>query len=203
MWNLTTRLPHRMGVAVSGGADSMALLHFLARNQNRDIHAFMYDHGTGAQHEAEPIVRRLCDQYDIPLYVGHCDEVKPSDFSPEEHWRNCRYAWLESQPMVIATGHHLNDVAETWLWGSVNGQPRLIPSSRNNIIRPLLAVSRQEIEDYCVENKINFWNDPSNLERRYTRNRIRQDMIPAAISANPGFLNMLRRKIIKRDRSQG
>lgn len=176
----------------------MALLHFVSRPRRRTVTALMFDHGTGAQAQAEPRVRAFCAEHGIELRVGRIQSERGRSQSPEEHWRDERYAWLHAQPGWILTGHNLDDVAETWLWGAVHGQTKLMPSQRQNVLRPILAVSRREIEQYCLVHSIPVWQDPSNGDPRYARVRTRQTLMPAARHVNPGFTNMLRRRLRQR-----
>lgn len=198
MWHLTTKIPDTVSVAVSGGADSMALLHFVCQAPRRSVTALMFDHGTGAHDQAKPIVGALCERLNVPLIEGCIQTVRAPGQSPEEHWRDERYAWLHAQPGIILTGHNLDDVCETWLWGAVNGQTKLMPQTRGNVWRPLLAVEKAELEAYCEKHGIPVWQDPSNGDTRYARVRTRQTLLPAAVHVNPGFKNMLRRRLLER-----
>jgi tRNA(Ile)-lysidine synthase len=176
----------------------MALLHFVRQAQRRDVIALMFNHGTGLHEGAHPRVRAFCEAFGIRLIVGKGVGEPDAGKSPEEHWRDNRYAWLESWDRPVLTGHNLDDVAETWLWGAVNGQTKLIPSTRNNILRPLLAVEKSELETYCEQHTIPTWLDPSNAEPRYARCRTRERLVPAALYVNPGFKSMLRRRLLER-----
>lgn len=155
----------------------------------------MFDHGTDMHELALPVVEQLCKDLGIELKVGSIGDDRPSGKSPEEHWRDQRYAWLHEFSSEVATGHNLDDVAETYLWGAVNFYPRLIPFRRNNVIRPLLAVRKAELEEYCQKHGLNYVKDPSNSDPRYTRARTREALLPAAEHVNPGFVNGLRRRV--------
>lgn len=178
----------------------MALLHFVAQARRRSVTALMFDHGTGAHELAKPVVGALCERLGVPLLEGSIKSERRPRQSPEEHWRDERYAWLHSQPGIVLTGHNLDDVCETWLWGAVNGQTKLIPAQRQNVWRPLLAVEKRELEAYCLKHGISVWQDPSNGDTRYARVRTRQTLLPAAVHVNPGFKNMLRRRLSERAR---
>ena len=140
-WTLTTQIPNNCVVAVSGGADSMALLHFVAQERRRSVTAAVYDHGTGAHTAAFPLVEQLCDRLKINVVTAQLSEDRARGQSKEDHWRQQRYQWLRSLGVPVLTAHNLDDVAETWLWSSLHGQPTLMPAENQGVLRPLLAVS--------------------------------------------------------------
>jgi tRNA(Ile)-lysidine synthase len=199
MLRLVTRIPKQCAVAVSGGADSLALLDFVARS-GREVTALHYDHGTGSTLAALPYIRAVCDRYGVELRVSAACGARPRCTSSEAWWRSQRYLWLSQQHGVILTAHTLNDGAETWLWGAANGQPKLIQAEIQwgaaRVLRPWLAVSRREIEHYCAAHAIKYWQDPANTDTKYTRVRVREQLVPAAEQANPGFLTVMRRKVL-------
>lgn len=196
MWRLTSKIPNKVAVAVSGGPDSMALLHFVSQSREREVFAATFDHNTGMACRSLPVIKELCKALDVTLLSGKIKNEKPKDQSPEEFWRNERYAWLDSLDMPVITGHNLDDVVETYLWSALNGTPKLIPVKRNNVIRPLLAVTKKEILEYCEKHSINYVIDPSNTDRNYTRAKVRNDLIPVALTINPGLFNMIKRKVL-------
>lgn len=197
MWRLLSKLPQECIVAVSGGADSIAVLHFLAKDNKRKIKAAMYDHNTGMHSQTLPIVKKLCDELNVELVQGFLIDEKPKQKSPEEFWRDKRYEWLESFDVPVITGHNLDDTIETYLWSCCNGNPRLIPATRNNIIRPFLAVSHQEMVEYCNKNNLKYFDDPANKNKKYARARVRYGLKQEAEKVNSGFRNMIKRMIIK------
>jgi len=195
------------GVALSGGVDSMALLSFL-RNEKRPrwIKAFFFDHGTETSQKAREFVTDYCaarpGETGIDLEIGKLHGAKPADESWEEFWRNKRYGWLHKQPFIIATAHHLNDVAETYIWGTAHGHPRFIyyqkpneAESRWNIVRPLLLTPKQELYDWCERHQVPYIEDSSNTDLRFTRNRIRHKIMPQMLQINPGFLKVVSRQL--------
>lgn len=195
--------PHDIkGVALSGGVDSMALLSFLRNEQRpRWIKGFFFDHDTEASAKARKFVTDYCKERDIDLAVGVIRGAKPSSDSWEEYWRNQRYAWLHKQNLVIATAHHLNDVAETYIWGMAHGHPRIIhyrkPAKPGDqlIVRPLLLTPKQELYDWCHRHKVPYIEDASNSNLKFTRNRIRHEIMPQMLQVNPGFLKVVARKV--------
>jgi tRNA(Ile)-lysidine synthase len=192
------------GIALSGGVDSMALLSFLRNEQRpRWIEAFFFDHSTQASQEALNFVTAYCGEKNISLTTGKIRGAKPAEESWEEYWRNQRYGWLHKQKRIIATAHHLNDVAETYIWGMAHGHPRIIhyrkPTKEGNglIVRPLLLTPKQELYDWCHRHNVPYIEDKSNKDLKFTRNRIRHEIMPQMLRVNPGFLKVMARKVQK------
>lgn len=206
MIRLLGPIPHyTMGVAVSGGPDSMALLSFLAKRRRYDsqIHAVYFHHGTDFGNECYDFVNSYCKENDIPLVPGYAGKIDPpKGTSPEEHWRNERYAYFEyllSRNIFdkILLGHHLNDVVETYIFSALHGQPKLIPYSRNEgkIIRPFLLTPHAKLVDWCERHDVPYLLDPANNDDRFARSTIRNDMMPHVFKINPGIEKVIRRKI--------
>lgn len=192
MIRLVSGGPRITGVALSGGPDSMALLSFIGAHQN--ITAFYFDHGTKHGQEAKQFVSDYCHAKGISLVVGQIANSKTSDLSWEEYWRNERYAFLNAQiDQTIATAHHLNDVAETYLWGCIHGKPKFINYQIKNIVRPFLLTPKTELLSWCNRKQVPYIIDPSNEDTKYTRNRIRQNILPQVDFVNPGFLTVVKK----------
>jgi tRNA(Ile)-lysidine synthetase-like protein len=198
-WTLTTQIPNNCVVAVSGGADSMALLHFVAQERRRSVTAAVYDHGTGAHTSAFPLVEQLCDRLGINVVTAQLSEDRARGQSREDHWRQQRYSWLRSLGVPVLTAHNLDDVAETWLWSSLHGQPTLMPAENQGVLRPLLAVRHAELAKYCEAHAIEYWLDPANTDHeQFARPRVRYVLKPAAEYVHPGFFTVIRRKLLTR-----
>jgi tRNA(Ile)-lysidine synthase len=194
---LSFKLPSKIAIAVSGGADSMAALDFL--RQNRQVKVLHFNHGTPGADPAQRVVTNYCDIHDLELEVGYLDEVPDSGQSIEDFWRRARYSFFEDARgnLPVVTCHHLDDVAETWLFTSLNGNPNLIPSKRGNYLRPFLETRKAMFEDWCDRKNVPFHYDSSNEDTRFMRNYIRHELIPKALRVNPGLHKVLRRKIRK------
>lgn len=177
----------------------MALLHFLSLKHR--VTAAFFHHGTKNSEAALEFLIPMCEKMGVELQVGHIKHAKGKGVSDEEHWRNCRYEYLEKFPLV-ATAHHLGDVAETWVWSCLHGTPKLIPYSRGNVIRPLLAETKENLIEWCKSRNIDWCKDDSNDDIMYTRNFIRHQMMPDVLRVNPGINKMLRKKIIERFTTQ-
>jgi len=192
------------GVAVSGGQDSMAALSFV-RNANKNIVAYYFDHGTDHGAEAKTFIKDYCEKNNVSLVVGTISAEKSADQSWEEFWRIERYKFLHSfTSQNIATAHHLDDAAETYLWGCLHGNPRRIHCRQpgengalTNIVRPFLLTPKKDLEEWCHRKQVPFIQDPSNFDTSYTRNRIRHNIMPEALKVNPGLLTVVRKQIEK------
>ena len=182
-------------IGVSGGADSICLLFMLKELQKEydlTLTAVHVHHGLrGESADAdERYVADVCKDQDIELYVAHEDVnayAKEQKLTVEEAGRNVRRAVFEKvreekQAAKIALAHHQNDNAETMLWNLSRGCGLRgicgISPVEGVYIRPLLCMQRQEIEAYLKENGISYCTDETNLEDHYTRNRIRNHVIP-------------------------
>ena len=189
-------------VGFSGGADSTCLLYILNLLKDEfgvSIHAVHLNHCLRGQESDrdEAFVRDFCRKHSVKLTVKRVDilnEAKQHSKGIEEYARQVRYELftsLCSEKSVIATAHNLNDCEETLLFNLARGSALKglcsIPPVRDNIIRPLIECSRDEIEDFCKQNNLGFVTDSSNLSDDYTRNRIRHKIIPLLKEINPSF----------------
>ena len=189
-------------IGLSGGADSVALLHALlhlkAELDISQISAVHVNHGLRGEAAAdEAFCRGLCEKLQIPLQVCYADVrglAAKESLSIEEAGRKLRYYYLQeaasSFDSKIATGHHQNDNAETVIMNLARGAGLRglcgIPPVNGNIIRPLLYVPRAEIEKYIVAYNLEYVDDASNFSPEYARNRIRHTVLPTIEAAiNP------------------
>lgn len=187
------KIPREVGVAVSGGIDSMVILDFLRRNHNVTVYNF--DHGTKFGEQARELVIKYCDKHNIPYHLGKSSEVTPKGLSREEHWRNERYNWLKSFDQTIVVAHHLKDCLESYLFNMCNGKDYLIPYRHANCIRPFRLTDKDEIRMYAVNKKIPFLNDPCEFDDRLKRNFIRKELVPIVYEVNPGIYKVLSKRI--------
>ncbi|HRH36895.1 MAG TPA: tRNA lysidine(34) synthetase TilS [Flavobacteriales bacterium] len=194
-------------VAVSGGVDSMVLLHVL-RRLGHDPHVLHVDHGLrGAESDGDnEFVQAYCAKNRIPFMSTRVDvrgHTEGKGISTQMAARELRYAWFGEQwgqrAMPIALGHHADDAVETLfihlLRGTgAQGWSSIAPVS-GIFIRPLLCVHREEIMDYAREHGIAFREDSSNAELKYQRNRIRHEVLPLLESIRPGASRTMARSI--------
>ena len=179
--------------AVSGGADSMALLwglYLLKDKLSLDVRAAHFNHRLrGEESDADAaFVREFCGRFEIPLSVGS-GEVKPGSKGLEAAARDARYAFLETLPGKIATAHTADDNAETLLMHLVRGTGLKglggIAEARGRIIRPMLTVTRQEVLAFLEEYHIPHREDSSNETDDFLRNRLRHHVMPLLKAENP------------------
>jgi tRNA(Ile)-lysidine synthase len=185
----------RILVALSGGADSVALLYLFLDLQSRiefDICAAHLNHGLRGKESRgdERSVKELCQKFSIPCITAREDiqkKAKKNRTSLEVAGREARLAFLDKtsekvKANKIAFGHTMNDQAENVLFRLLRGSGTKGLSSMRpldgNVIRPLLTISRAEIESYLHHKKRSFRVDSSNDDMRFTRNRIRHNLIP-------------------------
>ena len=194
----------RLLCAVSGGADSMCLLHLMkSRAAELEIQVFAahYEHGLRGEESLRDcaFVENWCREKGILCVSAHGDVrafAKEKGMGLEEAARELRYAFLQKTAAElgctrIATAHNADDNAETLLFNLCRGSGaaglRGIPPVRGNIIRPLLRCTRAEIEDYLRENHVPHVEDSSNAGDEYSRNRIRHRVTPVLREINPAF----------------
>ena len=195
MIRLSRKLPRQIAVAVSGGCDSMAALDFLRRSH--DVLVLHYNHGTEHSDRAESVVRKFCQVNNIHLIVGKNYTSPPKGVSLEDFWRVKRYEFFDSHrdDLPVITCHHLDDVAETWIFTALNGTPYLIPEVRDSYLRPFLQTRQPIFEDWCERKGVPYMEDPSNVDTRFMRNFIRHEIMPKALLVNPGLHKVLRKKL--------
>lgn len=193
MIKLNQRLPGELGIAVSGGVDSMAALDFLSRRHK--VTAYFFDHGTPSSLKGYLAVSNYCERKEIPVVTGTLDRARTDRQSLEQFWRTERYAWLNSFDCKIVTAHHLDDCVETWIWGSLNGTPRLPHKSIRNVVRPFLLTTKQELVDWASKQCIMYYNDETNTDTSFTRNYIRHELMPHALQVNPGLRKVIRKRV--------
>ncbi|MTI68048.1 MAG: tRNA lysidine(34) synthetase TilS [Firmicutes bacterium] len=208
-------------VGVSGGPDSMAMLDVLLKLKDKlnfNLFVAHINHGV-REIEAdkdELYVKNFCKSNNIPFYsemINMDVYAKENKLSKEEAGREIRYNFFNElkrklNGAKIAVAHNKNDQCETLLMRFLRGTGldglKGMEYKNGNIIRPLLDISRREIEDYCLDNNLNPRIDKSNLKPIYRRNKIRLELIPyIEKNFNPSLNDALSRtsKIIKRDQA--
>ncbi len=199
-------------VALSGGPDSVALLHVLNSLKpiyGISLHAAHLEHGIRGKESLEDLdfVRKVCSEISIPLASKHVDVpayARQSKMSLEAAARKMRYAFLKEVATSvgatkIATGHNANDRAETVLLNIMRGAglagfSGVRPAIEGMIVRPLIEATRTEIEEYLNTKGLEFRTDSSNLDTRYERNKVRQVLIPLIEKEfNPNIIATLAR----------
>lgn len=183
--------------ALSGGADSMYLLSRLLEGGCAVKCAHYHHRLRETADRDEQFVRDWCRKQGVPIIVGHGDvAARAAELGQgiEETARQMRYAFLEETAKregcdLIATGHHAGDHAETVLMNLIRGTGLKglcgIPERRERLIRPMLNVSRGDIEAYLTAHEIPHVEDETNTDESYTRNRVRHQIIPLLEELNP------------------
>ncbi len=197
-------------VAVSGGVDSVVMLHLLHKFGLNLAAAHCNFQLRGRESDGdENFVRKLAAQYGIPVFVKRCDTRKFAEkekISIEMAARQLRYNWFaeligKHKFQKLAVGHNKNDDAETFfiklLRGSGLSGLKGILAKRENIIRPLLFASRREILFYAKEHHLSFREDSSNASDDYLRNRIRHHLLPFYEKEFPGGTKALTESLEK------
>lgn len=181
--------------ALSGGADSVALLwglYLLREKLQITLEAAHFNHNLrGAESDAdEQFVRQLCARYDIALHVGR-GEVASGEKGLEAAAREARYAFLLGLHGKIATAHTADDNAETVLMHMVRGTGLKglggITPVRDRLIRPMLTVTRQDVEAFLEAYFMPHIHDSSNDTDAFLRNRVRHHVMPLLQQENPRF----------------
>lgn len=194
-------------VGLSGGPDSVCLLHFLqylAKEKHFALAAVHVNHGLrgkAAQADQE-FCQQLCAKLDIDLFIKKTDAKKTAQkygLSPEHGARKARYQAYRAVAKKwgatkLALGHHLDDQAETVLLNLLRGTqvkglagiPLRRPLSAGvEIVRPLLCITRLEVERYLKQNKLSYVTDQTNFDDAYRRNWVRYTLLPLLEEKQP------------------
>ena len=216
-WNMFPPKGGTILCAVSGGRDSVCLLHYLhgiSSAYGFSVAAGHYNHHMRpTAGRDEDFVRQLCAQLGVPFYTEGCDVVKAAaeaKLGVEEMGRRLRYDFLERLAQRlgaerIATAHHMADQAETVLLNLLRGTGPEglggIPAVRGRLIRPLLNTPRQEIERYLEEFGLGHVEDETNESLAFARNRLRKNILPELEKINPALRQNIARTaaIVRRE----
>ncbi|HLV36997.1 MAG TPA: tRNA lysidine(34) synthetase TilS [Spirillospora sp.] len=200
----------KLVIGVSGGADSLTLLRILHTSGQFDLHVATLDHGLrGAAGAADvQFVMDTCAAWGIPVTAGKRTDL-PKDAGVEEAARAARYDFLAETARqvgaaVVAVGHHADDQAETVLMRLIRGtglqglsgmaQRAPLPGHPDlTLIRPLLHITRREIEAYCSAHNLQPRHDITNTDTRLLRNRVRLELLPRLRQINPQIERALTR----------
>ncbi len=200
-------------VAVSGGADSICLLFVLLGLREKlkiTVSVCHFNHRLRGEEsdKDEEFVRELCTKQGIECVVGRAP--KANSYKSEDEARAARYSFFEKllageSIAKIAIAHNQNDQAETVLLRLIRGSGfcglKAIPRVREKFIRPLLTISRLEIEEYLRRRHLSYRTDSSNTNLTYLRNQIRRQILPEFAKINPNISETLANstKIIEDD----
>lgn len=191
-----------VAVAVSGGADSVALLSVMLNLKSEygfDLFAAHFNHNLRGEESDrdEQFVKDVCEKLGVELVCGAGDVSgfsKEHRISTELAARQLRYEFFDKLPAdLVATAHTASDNLETVVFNLARGSGLSglcgIPVKRGKYIRPLIFCTREQIEDYCGQNGLQYVTDSTNLSDDYTRNRIRHKVVPQLKTINPAVEN--------------
>ena len=188
-------------VAISGGADSMALLHFLAKNLPTCHLRLIVAHVNHKKRKTadldQSLVREIAQSYHLTCECYELPQVQTVE-NFHNYARSKRYAFFKSVAKrygatCIVTAHHADDHLETFIHrllsqntanGLIGIEPAIVQDGFR-IVRPFIEVTKEEIYDYCREEGVKFREDESNNSDEYTRNRIRKYIVPAVVTESP------------------
>ena len=193
---------HSLVVGVSGGMDSCALLHLLMTNpvtSKKDIKILHVNYGLRGEQsdQDQKLVEKLAHQYQVKIEIIKVEDTQEVMEAKRklvtQAWaREVRYQYFQkeiSQGSLVVLAHHQDDVAESVLLRIAKGQNlrKLAGMSPlfKGVWRPLLGVSRAEIEDYVRAKKLEYREDESNQETYYERNFVRHEVVPRLVRLNP------------------
>jgi len=188
----------RVMLAVSGGVDSMVLLHAAAalpKHGRPELLVASFDHATGpAARRALDLVRRKSKELDLAFVAGR----SATTATAEHEWRMSRWAFLREAAAEfdgsIATAHTLDDQIETIFIRILrDAGPRGLAAlyADSEVIRPFLSLRRDEIARFASDQAVAYSDDPTNAARTHLRNRVRHDLLPAISRLRPGFPSQL------------
>lgn len=190
----------RILLAVSGGVDSMVMLHLFSQLEVEIAVAHVNFSLRGKESDADQLLVEQCaNNLGVHFYTKNVETkayAKEHKLSTQLAAREIRYQWffdlLKTENIdVLATAHHATDQTETVLINLIRGSGieglKGIPLNQPKIIRPLLGFSRDEIENYAMDNSIAYREDQSNLSDKYVRNKIRHHVLPVFEEINPSY----------------
>ncbi len=197
-------------IAVSGGLDSIALLHLLFKMEMDCVVAHCNFRLRGEDSEGDlTFVQELAEAYNYPF---HSIAFDTATFSEENHIsiemaaRDLRYEWFEKirkekECKYILTAHHADDVIETVLINLARGTGIYgltgIKAKKGNLVRPLLSFSREELKAYTTENELSFREDYTNAQTDFVRNKIRHQIIPVLQEINPSIQKTMNENVAR------
>lgn len=200
----------RILLTVSGGVDSMVMLHLFAScGYTAGVAHCNFQLRGDESDEDEVLVRCEAEKYGLPFYNRRFDtagEMERTGESMEMAARRLRYAWFDALSReegytAIAIAHHADDSIETFFINLLRGTGLRgltgISTQVGKVVRPLMFASRKEILEYAVLKRIPFREDSSNRSTKYLRNKIRLGLIPRIREINPKFTGLMRRNIAR------
>lgn len=188
----------RVVLAVSGGLDSMVLLHAAASLRSKNPKSLLvatFDHRSG-NHSAAAV--RFVERHSRKLGLKCVEGRATTALTREHEWREARWRFLRSVSSrfggAVATAHTLDDQVETVFMRILrDAGPRGLAGlyAESEIVRPLLSLRRSDLAAYAAKHRVAYLDDPSNESRAHLRNRVRHELLPAISRVQPGFASEL------------
>ena len=196
-------------LCISGGMDSMALLHFFKRLSDKraiSIRSVYVHHGLDSENafyreSCFQLVHEKCKELEIP-FISNFPEELPEDLSSEESMRDFRYSYInkiKARDEFLVTAHHLQDLLETRFIRLIRGTSGAgigaMDVFNGQVYRPFLELEYEALENYVKKHSIKFLEDPSNSDSKYLRNFLRKDLLPSLEAYRPGSKASLARSL--------
>lgn len=183
-------------LALSGGVDSMAALHFLI-NGGREIQPVYINHKTSYGKDMQEFLKDYVHKrFGLELLVWEIEGEKRKNQSQEEFWHHCRYDLFNSLDYPVITSHHLDDAIETFIYTSMHGDPKAIKFIHKNVVRPFLFSRKAGFIDHAIKHELSWREDPSNSNEDFcARNYIRNKLMPGILKINPGIHTTVMKKL--------
>lgn len=190
-------LPKDIGIAVSGGVDSMVLLHFLRKKYN--VTVLHYVHDSDYADTEFKFVAEICTAWNLPMLVQVQPNTDITGESREAYWREGRYQFFKSFDQPVCVGTNLDDAVEWYLFSCLRGEGHYMEYANENVVKPLLTTRKEELYQYARDNSVPWIEDPSNFDAQFCRrNMIRNELMPVALRANPGLYSVVKKRIVEK-----
>lgn len=190
-------IPNDIGIAFSGGSDSVAFTHFLM-NSKRDISLYHVNH---MYSDEDLLQEQFCldfaKKHNLSIFVKRINQPYQSG-SREAFWRQHRYEFLYNIKKQIVVCHTLEDQIETYLLGAIKGQPKFIPYQTRNIIRPFFFTKKEAVNEYLKKHNLVYFKESSNEDISLDRNRLRLNIIPEIRKINLGLEKTIGRLLVEK-----
>jgi tRNA(Ile)-lysidine synthase len=213
--NLPFLIKRKLLLAVSGGLDSMVLVHqFKELGYDISIAHCNFNLRDEESDADEQFVRKYAEDNNIKLFVTNFNTrlfAEDTKQSIQISARQLRYSWFaellqQNDLDFLLTAHHLDDSIETFLINFTRGTGLEgltgIPEINDKIVRPLLPFTREEIETYAKSNDITWREDSSNASNKYLRNKLRHDVVPVLKELNPSFADSFAQTLVNLQQAQ-
>lgn len=193
--NLIPKNNTKFGIAFSGGVDSVVFSHFLKQG-NKNFDLYFFNHGDDNDMQALEFAKEWADKLKVQL---HTNDVVTQLKASESIWRASRYDWLESfKNTPIITGHNLEDIVSGYIMFWIKGQEKFIPVERNNIKRPFLLASKEDIFKYARKHNLYWHEEDYNHDLSFDRVKVNKKVLPSIYEINPNFDNKIKNMFIEK-----